>query len=69
MSDDWIFWEPNYADIYEINTFDDGNKNYQFYENRWAIFGKWRGKCAVINQMNSAIKINSISQWKLTLLS
>lgn len=66
MADEWIFFEPNQNDgVYEINTFDDGNEKYRDYVNQWVLFGSWRGKYAVINQTNTDIKINSISQWKL----
>jgi hypothetical protein len=65
MSDEWIFFPPNYAELYEINTFDDGYESFQTHENQWVMYGTWRGKCALINRTNSAINIDSISQWKL----
>jgi hypothetical protein len=54
--DTWTYFEPNARDIYEINTFDDGNKTYELHENRWLVFGTWRGKYAIINELNPDIK-------------
>jgi len=60
MESDWIFFTPN---IQEINGYDDGNKNYEQYENKWVMFGSRRGKCALVNANKSDIK--SISLWKI----
>jgi len=62
--DEWIYYEPDTKEIVSINTFDDGNDEYNYYTNRWYIFGKWRGKVALVNAENKTIKINSISEWK-----
>jgi hypothetical protein len=40
-------------------------KKYEIYENKWLVFGTWRGKYAIVNKTNQCIKIESISQWKL----
>uniref|UniRef100_A0A6C0IHA9 Uncharacterized protein n=1 Tax=viral metagenome TaxID=1070528 RepID=A0A6C0IHA9_9ZZZZ len=61
---DWLYFEPNPTEIYEIVKFDDGNEKYEQYENKWLIFGIWRGKCALVNKVEPEIKINSISSWK-----
>lgn len=62
--DEWIYFEPDTKEIVSINTFDDGNGEYKYYTNRWHVFGKWRGKIALVNAENQTIKINSISEWK-----
>jgi hypothetical protein len=62
--DDWIYYEPDTSKIYTIGTFDDGNEKYKYYTNRWHVFGKWRGKVALVNAENQTIKISSISDWK-----
>jgi len=49
----------------EINTFDDGNNKYKKYENKWIIFGRWRGKLALYNLIDPLIIIHSISLWKV----
>jgi hypothetical protein len=67
-TDEWVYFKPNPQEIYTINTFDNGNNQYEIYENTWIVFGTWRGKYAIINKTNSNIKINSISTWKLTKL-
>ena len=63
---EWKYFEPNQQEIYTINKFDDGNSQYEIYENNWIVFGTWRGKYAIVNRSNPNIKINSISQWKLS---
>lgn len=65
ISSEWISIEPNPLEIYKITIYDDGNKQYENYENRWLVFGEWRGKYALVNEQNYNIKINSISQWKV----
>jgi len=62
--DEWIYYEPDTKEIVSINTFDDGNEKYKYYTNRWHVFGKWRGKVALVNAENQTIKIHSISDWK-----
>jgi hypothetical protein len=63
--DSWIYFEPIMDYAYEIHTFDDGNEKNRHHENRWHIFGEWRGKNALVNAANPLIKIHSISNWKL----
>lgn len=65
MDSDWVFFTPNTDHIYIINIYDDGNKAYEQYLNEWVIYGKWKGKRALINLKNPSIKINSISRWKI----
>ncbi len=64
MSADWIYFTPDVSNTVEITVFDDGNEKYNYYINKWYIFGKWRGKVALINAVNQTIKIPSISVWK-----
>jgi hypothetical protein len=68
MNDTWTYFEPDTNEIVTIVTFDDGNEDYKYYTNKWYIFGKWRGKVALVNAENQTIKINSISEWKTTAL-
>ena len=67
--DEWIYFEPDTKEIVSINTFDDGNEKDNYYTNRWHIFGKWRGKIALVNAENQTIKIQSISQWKTIVIA
>jgi len=61
--DEWQYEvEPS---TYSIHNFDDGNEKYKAYDNKWIIFGRWRGKCALVNKIDPTIKINSISDWKI----
>jgi hypothetical protein len=62
----WHYFSPNYDELYTITKFDDGNERFQEYENEWLMFGSWRGKCALLNRLNSEIRIYSISNWKVT---
>jgi hypothetical protein len=64
MADDWTYFAPDLSNTVEIIVFDDGNEKYTYYTNKWHIFGKWRGKIALVNADNNTIKINSISEWK-----
>ena len=66
MINEWNYFEPNQQEIYTIHIFDDGNNQFEIYENKWLVFGTWRGKYAIVNRSNPNIKINSISQWKLS---
>jgi hypothetical protein len=66
MDSEWIYFTPNLKDIYKIDVYDDGNQVYEQYVNKWAIYGKWRGKCSIINVENQLIKITSISSWKIS---
>jgi hypothetical protein len=65
--DNWIYFEANTSEIYEIIKFDDGNEQYEQYDNTWVIYGTWRGKCAIYNINRPEIKINSISNWKISI--
>ena len=64
MTDEWTYFAPNVSNTVEIIVFDDGNEKYKYYTNRWHVFGRWRGKVALINAENQTIKIHSISEWK-----
>ena len=63
---DWIYFEPRLDETYSINTFDDGNDKYRSYANVWNIYGTWRGKVAIVNEYDKSVRIESISEWKLT---
>jgi hypothetical protein len=65
METEWIYFIPNLQNIYEIIIYDDGNQVYEQYVNKWAVYGKWRGKYSLINIETPSIKINSISKWKI----
>ena len=60
---DWLYVERQ-DNHYTINIFDDGNEIYNEYENKWILFGKWKGKIALFNKKNPEIIISSISAWK-----
>jgi len=66
MNAEWIYFLPDLEIVYKIIAYDDGNQVYEQYVNKWAIYGKWRGKCSLINIVNPSIKITSISKWKIT---
>jgi hypothetical protein len=63
-------WDMTYSEKnnYHINQFDDGNEKYEQYENEWMIYGRWKGKVALINIYNRDIRIGSISKWKLNVI-
>jgi len=65
MDMEWIYFTPNLQEMYKIIIYDDGNQVYEQYVNKWAITGKWRGKCSLINIENQSIKLSSISRWKI----
>jgi hypothetical protein len=44
----------------KIKVFDDGNKKYKNYENKWLVLKKIGGKLLLKN----GLKIISISTWK-----
>lgn len=69
MSDEWSFFEPDTSKKVKIITFDDGNEQYKYYTNAWYIFGRWRGKIALVNSSNNDIKMASISEWKVISLA
>ena len=60
----WNYIKANREKVFVINTFDDGNDQYQFYPNEWIIFGRWKGKVALFNKSNPNVVITSISSWK-----
>lgn len=62
--DEWIYFEPDQTTIYSINTFDDGNQRFQQYPNSWFLYGKWRGKIALVNSKHPSVRVESISEWK-----
>ena len=62
--DEWIYI-PFKNEYHEINTFDDGISKLIDYENKWAVFGKWRGKLALYNLIYPNIIIHTISRWKV----
>ena len=64
MTDEWSYFAHDLSNTVEIIVFDDGNEKYTYYTNKWHIFGRWRGKIALVNADNNTIKINSISEWK-----
>ena len=64
MTDEWSYFAHDLSNTVEIIVFDDGNEKYTYYTNKWHIFGRWRGKIALVNANNNNIKINSISEWK-----
>jgi len=61
----WHYFQPNVNTLYSIKVFDDGNIYYKTYKNEWVVYGTWMGKSALLNCENQAIKIESISNWKL----
>ena len=65
QEDAWNYFTPNENEVYRINKFDDGNSKLINYINKWLIYGKWRGKYALINCANPAIRVESISTWKV----
>lgn len=66
---EWDFYVPDYKKKYKINCFDDGREKYKSYPNKWMIFGKWRGKTALVNAVFNNIIIDSISTWKIELIN
>lgn len=62
--DEWTYFEPDQTTTYSINTFDDGNQRFQKYPNSWFLYGKWRGKVALVNAKNPSVRVESISEWK-----
>ncbi len=63
----WNFFYPDANKVYAIHTFDDGNEEYQKYNNEWFVVGEWQEKVALLNKEKNVF-INSISLWKLTLI-
>lgn len=62
--DEWKYI-PFKDEYCTINTFDNENDNYKIYENKWILFGRWRGKLALYNLNDPSIIIQSISLWKV----
>ena len=65
LSTEWEYIIPDMNQLYRITLFDDGMNIYQKYNNKWFIFGKWRGKIALLNHNDPDIIIKSISSWKV----
>lgn len=65
INDYWDYVPPKLNEIYYITKFDDGLNNYTIYPNKWIIFGEWKGKISLFNQINPKIIIRSISAWKV----
>ena len=61
----WIYYEPRSDEEYSIRVFDDGNDRYAEYVNVWHKYGEWRGKVAIVNSVDTRVRIDSISAWKL----
>ena len=61
----WIYYEPRSDEEYSIRVFDDGNDRYSEYVNVWHKYGEWRGKVAIVNSVDTRVRIESISAWKL----
>jgi len=62
---EWEFCVPDYEKIYKISCFDDGMDKYKDYPNEWIVFGKWKGKTALVNAVFNNLIIDSISTWKI----
>ena len=56
--------------ILKVTLFDDGNKDYEDFDNEWVILEEMYegGKYKLMNRNNSTIIINSISSWKTACL-
>ena len=65
MEEKWVYCQPNLNEVYYIDVYDDGNEKYIKYNNRWNIYGKWKGKIALQSHTDKEIKIKSISAWKV----
>jgi hypothetical protein len=63
-NNEWIYIEFK-NEYHEINSFDDGITNFISYENKWVVFGKWKGKLALYNLIFPNIIIHIISKWKV----
>jgi hypothetical protein len=52
--------------FYQIIVFDDGNQEYEKYENKWNLIENLlHGKVKLQNVNDNTIYINSISWWKV----
>ena len=52
--------------FYQIIVFDDGNNEYEKYENKWNLINSLlHGKVKLQNASDNTIYINSISWWKV----
>jgi len=69
MENNWIFFEPDTSNVFEITNFDDGNDKYKRHVNQWLVYGRWLGKVALVHAKNPGIRIESISQWKTEKIS
>ena len=43
ISNEWLYIQPDINQVKIINIFDDGNKKFSKYDNKWIIFGKFLG--------------------------
>jgi hypothetical protein len=50
--------------MYEIRVFDDGNKQFEKYTNRWLLMGTRRGKVTLKNIEDREVVV-IISFWKI----
>jgi len=56
--------DPN---LYSISTFDDGNSCCKIYTNKWRVtHTNNKGKVSLCNQDDPTVRIQSISEWKIT---
>ena len=67
---DWAIFVPITSKTYKIRLFDDGLDKYACYPNRWWVYGdNQRGKVAVVNAYDETVRIGSISEWKMDVLT
>lgn len=62
-------YTPITNNIYELNTFDDGNQKYEHFENKYLKIGHYKQHPEKIALLNIDLKtiISSISSWKVSL--
>lgn len=66
----WNIYKPQ-SQMYKIDLFDDGIKDFEKYSNFWFKYGDgFNGqKIALVNINDSNIQISSISAWKVSLIT
>ena len=69
LPNDWTRVIPDDTNPVIVHNFDDANEKYKQYDNRWIVFGKWKGKVALYNGYDENVIIQSISEWKTTNLT
>ena len=69
LPNDWTCVIPDDTNPVIVHNFDDANEKYKQYDNRWIVFGKWKGKVALYNGYDENVIIQSISEWKTTNLT